>query len=57
MNFFWVTDAITHLKNYALGETPEISVAAALDEAEKILREIKRRNFSKLSKNAADELV
>ena len=44
------------MKNYAIGETPSISIAAALDEAEKILKEIMMRNFKKYHNDAIQEL-
>ena len=33
-----------YLENYAIGETPHVSIRRAVDEAKKILADLKRRN-------------
>lgn len=50
------TETIAYLKNYAIGETPSISVGGALMEAEKILKEIQMRNFTQFDEDAEVEL-
>ncbi|ROT86038.1 Laminin subunit alpha-1 [Penaeus vannamei] len=49
-------ETIAYLKNYAIGETPSISVGGALMEAEKILKEIQMRNFTQFDEDAEVEL-
>lgn len=51
-----LTETIAYLKNYAIGETPSISVGGALMEAEKILKEIQMRNFTQFEDDAEVEL-
>jgi len=42
--FYLPTDIIVYLENYAIGETPHVSIRRAVDEAKKILADLKRRN-------------
>ena len=35
---------IDYLENYAIGETPHVSIRRAVDEAKKIVADLKRRN-------------
>ncbi|XP_063590781.1 laminin subunit alpha lam-3-like isoform X2 [Penaeus indicus] len=49
-------ETIAYLKNYAIGETPSISVGGALMEAEKILKQIQMRNFTQFDEDAEVEL-
>nr|XP_053638425.1 laminin subunit alpha-2-like isoform X4 [Cherax quadricarinatus] len=51
-----IDDTIAYLKNYAIGETPSISVGGAMLEAEKILKEIQMRNFTKFDIEAEIEI-
>ncbi|KAK8738884.1 hypothetical protein OTU49_003716 [Cherax quadricarinatus] len=51
-----LADTIAYLKNYAIGETPSISVGGAMLEAEKILKEIQMRNFTKFDIEAEIEI-
>ncbi|XP_071547005.1 laminin subunit alpha-1-like isoform X2 [Panulirus ornatus] len=51
-----IDETIAYLKNYAIGETPNISVGGALMEAEKILKEIQMRDFTKFGDDAETEL-
>ena len=37
-------DIIVYLENYAIGETPHVSIRRAVDEAKKILADLKRQN-------------
>ena len=41
---FLNSDIIVYLENYAIGETPHVSIRRAVDEAKKILADLKRRN-------------
>ncbi|XP_050712288.1 laminin subunit alpha-1-like isoform X2 [Eriocheir sinensis] len=52
-----IEKTIVYLKNYAIGETPSISVGSALEEAKKILKEIQMRNFTRFEEKADTELV
>ncbi|KAK3855199.1 hypothetical protein Pcinc_038380, partial [Petrolisthes cinctipes] len=52
-----ISETIAHLKNYAIGETPNISIGVALVQAEKILKEIQRRNFDVSREITRIELV
>lgn len=45
LRFFPFPETIAYLKNYAIGEAPNISIGVALEEAEKILKEIQQRSF------------
>lgn len=56
MNFM-SSETVAYLKNYAIGETPSISVGSALEEAKKILKEIQMRNFTHFEEKAETELV
>ncbi|XP_042207400.1 laminin subunit alpha-2-like [Homarus americanus] len=51
-----IDETIAYLKNYAIGETPSISIGGAMMEAEKILKEIQKRNFTKNDAEAKIEL-
>lgn len=50
-------ESVHYLENYGIGETPSVSIIAALDEAERILRQMKRRNFDELGQRAKTELM
>ncbi|KAG0726288.1 Laminin subunit alpha-2 [Chionoecetes opilio] len=52
-----IDETVAYLKNYAIGETPSISVGVALEEAEKILKQIQMRNFSGVGEEADTELL
>lgn len=54
---FFSSETVAYLKNYAIGETPTISVASALEEAKKILKEIQMRNFTRYEEDADRELM
>ncbi|XP_064107459.1 laminin subunit alpha lam-3-like isoform X1 [Macrobrachium nipponense] len=49
-------ETIAYLKNYAIGETPSISVGGALMVAEAILKEIKNRDFTDYGNDAEVQL-
>lgn len=55
--FISSSETVAYLKNYAIGETPSISVGVALEEAEKILEEIQKRNFTRVTEEADTELM
>ena len=42
--WFSFSAIIDYLENYAIGETPHVSIRRAVDEAKKILADLKRRN-------------
>lgn len=55
-SFVSSSETIAYLKNYAIGETPNISIGVALKEAEVILEQIKMRNFTQVKIGADTEL-
>ena len=55
--FISSTETVAYLKNYAIGETPNISIGVALEEAQKILKEIQMRDFSQVDAEADTELM
>lgn len=52
-----IDETVAYLKNYAIGETSNISIGVALEEAEKILEQIKKRNFTRVHIEADTELM
>ncbi|MPC29133.1 Laminin subunit alpha-2 [Portunus trituberculatus] len=54
--YIQIDETIAYLKNYAIGETPNISIGVALEEAEMILKQIQMRNFTLVKIGADTEL-
>ncbi|XP_063877309.1 laminin subunit alpha-1-like isoform X1 [Scylla paramamosain] len=54
--YIQIDETIAYLKNYAIGETPNISIGVALEEAEMILKQIQMRNFTLVKIGADAEL-
>ncbi|KAL7642435.1 UNVERIFIED_CONTAM: hypothetical protein RMT77_006996 [Armadillidium vulgare] len=53
---FLLQESLSYLENYSIGETPTISITAALDEAERIIRDIRMKHFKEYGEKADTEL-
>ena len=45
LNYFWFQGIVRRLKNYGVTSMPQVSIQLALEEARRILAEIKQRSY------------